>query len=91
MLTEDQLRELEELGKLFFAIGQCAIILQIDGKKLKEKIDDAESAEHHRYWKGYLQSEAEVRKSIIDVAKRGSAPAQSLVTKIIDNSKVDNG
>jgi len=34
--------------------------------------------------------EAEIRKSILELAKNGSSPAQAIAMKLIENAKMDD-
>jgi len=61
------LAEIEELGALQFSLAEVAIIL---GREI------ADGAELTAYRRGQLKAEAEVRASILKLAKSGSSPAQ---------------
>lgn len=90
MLNEEQLKTLEEMGGNFFNIQDCAIVLQVSPTELKELIKDNNTEEHKRYHKGRLLNELELRKSIIQLAKRGSNPAQKMLLDILLQNKVAN-
>ena len=65
--------ELEHLGSLMFSREEASIIL--DGG------DDP-------YLRGRLKCEAEVRKSIMELAKAGSSPAQAMAMRLIENARI---
>lgn len=78
MLSEEKLKEIEELAGLFFTIEEI------------EEITDArnESKEWQKaYRKGSLLEEAKLRKSIISLAHDGSSPAQTLAWKMLEYQK----
>lgn len=78
MLNEEQLNEVEELAGYFFTEEE---IREITG------IQDREPAFAKAMRKGQLKAEAEVRKGIVELAKAGSSPAQTLAWKMIENLK----
>lgn len=89
-LTDKQLVELEELSGCFFSIANIALIMQLDGPALMGEVGGGHGPVHDAYYRGRLSSEAQVRKSILDLAKNGSSPAQNLAVKLIDESKLED-
>lgn len=71
-LTDEQYQEAEELGRLFFTSSQIKIILSDKPKNMDIVI-----------MRGQLISDAEIRKTVVQQAKAGSAEAQ----KIVENWK----
>lgn len=69
-LNEELLQEAEELGKLFFTEKQIKLILFPNKKQMDLDIV---------IMRGQLLSEAEIRKTVVQQAKAGSAEAQKLV------------
>ena len=65
------------------------IILNIDETLLRRSLRNANSQEYKAYWSGYLKSKAELRKSILQNAKSGSSPAQTLSEKFITEINLD--
>lgn len=74
-LTKEILQEAEELGKLFFTEKQIKLILFPNKKTMDLDIV---------IMRGQLISEAEIRKTVVQQAKAGSAEAQ----KIVENWKL---
>lgn len=70
-----ELEEIEELGTLQFSVVEVEVIL---GKPLET--DDERLA----YKRGQLKAEAEVRKSILKLAKSGSSPAQKQFLELVE-------
>ena len=66
--------EMEWLGSLFFTRKQIEIIIG--------ESDDP-------ILRGRLLSEAEVRESVITLAKQGSGPAQAMANQYITQMKID--
>lgn len=78
MLSEEQLKEVEELAGYFFTEEE---IREISG------ITQKDQAFAQAMRRGQLKAEAEVRKGIVELAKAGSSPAQTLAWKMIENLK----
>lgn len=88
-MTDSQLTEIERLAGLFMKPSDIAIILGIPEAEFRDALSDKKSMCFNRYQKGKLLSEAELRKSVITMAKQGSSPAQSLASKLIDEMNMD--
>jgi hypothetical protein len=100
-LKEEQKEEIEALAGLRFPPEIIAVIMEIDiatflknyGYKDYDinKILDKYNAQSELFKtveRGRLRAEAEVRKSIFDMAKAGSSPAQSMVREMIKESQI---
>jgi hypothetical protein len=72
------MQEVEELAALFFSSDE---IREITGLNPEDPLFKK------AYRKGSLKSEAEIRKSIIQLAKDGSSPAQTLAWKMVESTK----
>jgi uncharacterized protein with PIN domain len=79
--NEQQLSEIEKFGALLFSPNEIAIILEIDEDEFSEEIQNKKT----KASKGFLMTKAGVRESIIEMAKRDSSPAQTLVDRVITN------
>jgi hypothetical protein len=84
--TAEQLEKIEEFGQLQFSPTQIAIIIGVDESKLESDIENDSQAKIS-FLRGQLKAEAEVRKSILDMAKRGSTPAQKQILEIIEKNR----
>lgn len=80
MLDDNQIKEVEELAGLFFSIDEVAFIMGVNSQDQTFK---------KAYDRGSLKSEAEIRKSIIQLAKDGSSPAQAMAWKMVEINKRD--
>lgn len=81
-LSDEQLLEIEEYGKLFFSLKEVAILVELEYAALNEMMQDENSVVFKAYHKGRLTSEVDVRKSIIEMAQSGSTEAQKLALKL---------
>ena len=90
VLSEEVLTAIEDNARLFFTDKQIAIIVQIPYISFKAMAEDEDDPVHLALAKGRLMSEAEVRKSIFELATSGSSPAQQLALKYIQDHKIDN-
>lgn len=89
MLTEDQLKELEDLAAVWFTIEEIATILQVDKLDLSTHIFRTPASEASKAFnRGRLRSEAETRAAVFKAAADGSSPAQTLALKIIADTKL---
>ena len=86
-MDQEQLQSIEEFAGYFFSPEEILIIMQLP-PELILTFSDRESDIHRSFMRGKLKSEADVRKSILDLAKKGSAPAQALAIKIMEQSAV---
>ncbi len=88
-LPDETQLEIESFASLFFTADEIVIIMQLPadifhGDRLTEP--DFEIP----YKRGRLKKEAELRKSIINLAVNGSSPAQILASQIIKDSELKN-
>lgn len=70
-MTDVKLQTIEDCGRCHFSIEETAMIAELTLKYLREQMNDPNSAAYKHYHKGRLQTVFEVRKSIIDMAKKG--------------------
>lgn len=84
--TDEQLEKIEEFAQLQFLPAQIAIIIGVDESTLENEVENNSPAKK-AFLRGQLKAEAEVRKSILDMAKRGSTPAQKQIIEIIEKNR----
>lgn len=87
VLTPEEIIKIEEFASQLFSPKEVAIImgLEVDAFVLFMKMDNLAS---RAYFKGKLLSESKVRKSIIELASKGSSPAQALAMELIKDSNL---
>lgn len=78
MLTNKQIKEVEELASLHFKDAEILLITGI--KEICQTFRNSVK-------KGKLMREAKVRKSVFEMAEAGSGPAQTLAVKIIEQNR----
>lgn len=83
---EETLNQIKDLGAAFFTPDETSVIMQ--DPKLTEKSQDPNDEYYQAYYSGRLQSEFDLRKSIIQLAKSGSSPAQAMAMDLLTKSKI---
>lgn len=91
-LTEEQLKELEELAGLGFEIKDMMLVLEIplhEEDEFKDMIElNTDHAMHKAYQRGRLKSLVELRQAIKQAALNGSNPAQMSMIEFFKQSKI---
>jgi len=87
MSAADKLNQVEEAAALQFLPEQIAIIVGIDSDELVAEISAKTGPLYLAYERGHLMAEAEVRKSILQMAKQGSTPAQKQMLDLIEKNR----
>lgn len=85
-LTEDQINKIRQLAGLFFSPKEIAIIMELPVEAFCKECRKENSVAYSAFLGGRLQEEALVRKSIVDFAKKGSTPAQTMALDLINKS-----
>ena len=88
-LNDEKLIELEQLGSVATSYEDCAIILELPIEQFKISMKDVFSIPAKTYQRGFLKAEFEIKKSIFNMAKNGSGPAQQLAMKLIEEIKIN--
>jgi phosphoribulokinase len=87
-MTETEiLQQIELLAGLFFTIEEISIHLKIDESELRREIRGKHTPRALAYWDGKLNQMIELRKELIDYAKKGSNQADSIVNDLIKKQK----
>lgn len=89
-LTDEQLEHLERMAALFFNFNECAIALEMDEMRFRTEMKRRDSEIHKRYYKGYLNGVARLRESVMELAQRGSNPAQTQMLQVAAATKAEN-
>jgi len=82
------LKEIEELAAVFHSPKEVALMLEIEEAKMQEWMEAQDNEVYRSFQKGRLQSEFELRKSIVRLAKSGSSPAQAMALDMLKQSKL---
>lgn len=83
-MTKEQLKEIEKWAELLFSPKEIATVMELDEVDFLREYNDESSEIYKCVQRGKLKTEAEVRKSILQLAKDGSASAQEQAMKIIE-------
>lgn len=87
-ITNNLLAEIENYAALMFTKKEIAVILELDEVQFCDLL--GKDKPQKAFQRGRLKKEAEIRKSIFDLAQNGSSPAQSFAIKLIENAKMDD-
>lgn len=86
-MTDEQLEELESMGELLVTPEDAAVTMGLDCDLLVLELKKPESPLYTAYHSGRIKTELELRKSIIDLAKAGSSPAQTMAVGFLNSLK----
>ncbi len=87
--SNDLLKQITDLAALFFTPREVAMMLELDVEHFIMQCDIIQESEGYKaFHSGRLQSEVDLRKSVIKLAKSGSSPAQTLALDMLLKSKV---
>ena len=87
--SNDTLKQITELAALFFTPREVAMMLELDIDLFVMECELSPDGKGYlAFHSGRLQSEVDLRKSIMKLAKSGSSPAQTMVLDILLKSKV---
>ena len=78
------------MSRLMFTKKEIAMIIGVDVYEFLELVNDEDTLVYNQFNTGRLQSEAEIRTSIFDLARAGSSPAQTDAMKLIMDAKLDD-
>lgn len=77
------IEDAREWARLFFGVEALADLLRIDANEIRLAIDDPASELGQAIRDGRRLSEAELRTSILNLAKQGSGPAQAEALRLL--------
>lgn len=84
----DQLKAITELASLFFTPKEIAVMQEWPVQEFEYDCKEESSPAYNAYYSGRLQTEVDLRKSIIKLAKSGSSPAQTMAMDMLNKSKL---
>jgi len=88
--NESFITEVETYASLMFSKEEIAVILEVDPVQLVDLLEDQDNPVFRAFQRGRLKREAEVRKGSVDLAQKGSSPAQTFAMKLIENAKAND-
>ena len=80
---QKELDNIQQLSAMFFSLSETALIMEVEENDIRNS-----SIAMQHYNRGRLLSETELRKSIMELAKNGSSPAQSQALALLQNQKL---
>lgn len=83
----EELAEVERLSALFFTPREISLMLELDIRQINDQLDQKEGNFYCAFLKGRLQNEVDLRKAILQLAKAGSSPAQTMAMDLLNKSK----
>lgn len=86
-LNTEQLDMLNKCGQLLLAPADVALFMQLDEDSVELMLKDKTHAGHARYHTGRIETEIDLRASILKFAKAGSSPAQTMAKQLLDSLK----
>ena len=81
--NKTQLNDIAEYASLFFSPVEIAVLIEVNIEDFCDEIRDLNSIASWAYFKAKYLQEAEIRKQVIKLAKRGSPQAEDLANKYI--------
>ena len=87
-ITSEDLLLIEELASYFFSPREISVMVEVNPDDFLNALEESNSAIYQAFQKGRLQSEMELRKSIIKLARAGSSPAQTMSLDLLNKSKI---
>jgi hypothetical protein len=88
-LNKEQEKNLGEFAKLMMPIREICIIMGFDLEDFQLALKNPRSEAYRIYYSNYLKSKAELHKSVLEHAKNGSHPAQTLAQKFIEGLNME--
>lgn len=85
-ITQEELEEVERLAALYFTPREIALMLQINFSEILPQFDIEDGNFYSSFQSGRLQSEVDLRKGILQLAKAGSSPAQTMAMDLFNKS-----
>lgn len=86
--SNDQLAKIRECAKLFFSPREIAIIMEFPVSVFLEDCHEEEHTAYKAFYAGRLESEMELRRSIIKLSQSGSSPAQTMAMDLLNKSQL---
>ena len=87
-LNSEQIAQIEYLAGLFYTPKQIAVMIDVSVRDFSVEIQIEDSAIHRAYWKGWYEADLEFREAVKRLSTLGSSPAQTMIAKMIEESKM---
>lgn len=87
-LSEEQMKQVEYLAGLFYTPKQIAVMVAVVVKEFVTLVQCEDSPIYKAYWKGRYEADLQFRIAVKRLSDLGSSPAQTMVEKMIEESKM---
>mgnify|MGYP001582592429 CR=1 FL=1 len=87
-ITAEDLAEINKLAAAFYVPKEIAMILELPTGLFMEACTTEGTECFNAFNGGRLKSEYEVRAAVVQLAKAGSSPAQTMAMQMINTSKM---
>ena len=82
-LTEQQLKEIEELAGLFLEPEEIAVLMDISTNEFFAQLERKRGNIYQAYFRGKTTSKKEIHENVVKMAKHGSPQAEELAKQFI--------
>lgn len=82
-LTEEQIKEIEELAGLFLEPDEIAVLTDIDIEYFNNQLEHKKGEIYMAYLRGKTISKKEIHQNVVKMAKLGSPQAEELANTFI--------
>lgn len=87
-LSEQQLREIEELAGLFLNPDEIAVLMDLDAQLFSETIQKRKGEAWLAYFKGKTIIKKQIHANVIKMARNGSPQAEELARQMIQEQNI---
>ena len=87
-LSDEQLKDIEELAGLFLTADEIAILIDLDIDLFIAEISNKKSRAFAAYFLGKTRSKKKIRENVIKMARNGSPQAEELADAYIESQKL---
>ncbi|MDL2308342.1 hypothetical protein LJC68_08960 [Bacteroidales bacterium OttesenSCG-928-B11] len=89
-LTEKQIDEIAEMGRLGFSFKEIALNFGFNIEEVARQFQFERGEIFNAWIKGYLSAQAEIRKTVLDAALNSSQPAILQMLKYFSSAEQNN-
>jgi hypothetical protein len=89
-LTEKQQNEIFQLGRIGFSFREVAANFDFPLQEVARQFREEKGEIYQNWYRGYLNAQAEIRKTVLDAALNSSQPAILQMLKYFRQADEDN-
>ncbi|MFZ4401480.1 MAG: hypothetical protein ACOYO1_15700 [Bacteroidales bacterium] len=87
--SEEQLKEIERMAAMFFTAEEIAVNIEVDAEDFAILILAKQGPAYMSYMTGWLKTDVELRKCILQSALNGSSPAQQMMKEYQNRARYE--